>query len=136
MGISQALRVGADAPVCPAERSSASGTYQPAKGVGIGPKTDMTSRKLEAALSKPAAAGLAPGRPDEGVWAYVCIAKLRTPKKSFSAAFSGVGATAPPDLDSSVKVQLVKAGDPIRRDSKLEVRSPKLVARSSQPRAF
>jgi hypothetical protein len=47
----------------------------------------MTSRKLEAALSKPAAAGLAPGRPDEGVWAYVCIAKLRTPKKSFPQPF-------------------------------------------------
>ena len=27
----------------------------------------------EAAVSKQAAAGLAPGRPDEGVWAYVCI---------------------------------------------------------------
>ena len=28
------------------------------------------------AVSKEAAAGLTPGRPDEGVWAYVCIAKL------------------------------------------------------------
>ena len=27
---------------------------------------------MEAAVSKPPAAGLAPGRPDEGVWAYVC----------------------------------------------------------------
>jgi hypothetical protein len=54
----------------------------------------------EAAVSKPAAAGLAPGRPDEGIstpssqklgaWAYVCIAKLRTPKRKFSASPEGV----------------------------------------------
>ena len=27
----------------------------------------------EAAVSKQGAAGLTPGRPDEGVWAYMCI---------------------------------------------------------------
>ena len=91
MGISQASRRGRR-PVCPAERSSASGTYHPAKGVGIGRKTDMTICKLQAALSKPAAAELAPGPAqtraspphqakngldgDPGVWAYACIAKL------------------------------------------------------------
>src|SRR5579864_5182931 len=42
-----------------------------------------SARPSEARL--PAAAGLAPGRPDEGVWAHVCIAKLRTRKFSPSA---------------------------------------------------
>jgi hypothetical protein len=42
----------------------------------------VTIWPMQGAVSKQAAAGLAPGRPDEGVWAYVCIAKLRSKPRS------------------------------------------------------
>jgi hypothetical protein len=43
------------------------------------------TEKQKRAVSKPGAAGLAPGRPDEGVWAYVCVATapLNAGKTSF-----------------------------------------------------
>jgi len=65
--------VGADAPVCPAEQSSALRSHRPPP-LCLGWKTGRNYDWLpiwQAVVSKPAAAELAPGRPDEGVWAYV-----------------------------------------------------------------
>ena len=71
-------------PVCPAERSSAS-ELSAISGVALNQKQTgiMTTCHFEAAVSRQAAAGLASGRPDEGVWAYVCIANCGRRKRVF-----------------------------------------------------
>jgi len=62
-------------PVCPAERSSALGATVHQRG-RVGRKTDRKFDYLPigSGLSRSRLpAGLAPGRPDDGVWAYVFV---------------------------------------------------------------